>query len=104
MAGGAIDSVELSSEAENNLGSGTHEHPTPHYTPLLIPLETANVCVFIAPNIHFSYPCENSEMESTHTSGDPSDDEETECNAVTETSVPFIEQFVSGCMMFCDLT
>ena len=104
MAGGAIDSVELSCEAENNLGSGTHEHPTPHYTPLLIPLETANVCVFIAPNIQFSYPCENSEMDSTHTSGDPSDDEVTECNAVTETSVPFIQQFVSGCMMFCDLT
>ena len=104
MAGGALDSVELSSEAEDNPVSGTHEHPTPHHIPLLIPLETANVCVFIVPNIHFSYPCENSEVESMHTSGDPSHDGETECNTVTETSVLFIEQFVSGCMRFCDLT
>ena len=64
--GGAIVSVELSSEAVNNLGSGTHEHSTPHSTHHLILLETANVCVFIAPNINFSYPCEDSEVESTH--------------------------------------
>ena len=68
--GGANDSVEPSSEAENNLGSGTHEHPTPHYTPLPIPREAANVCVFIAMNINFSYPCEDGEVESTHTSGE----------------------------------
>ena len=61
---------EDTSEAENNLGSGTHEHPTPHYTLLSIPVETANVCVFIAPNINFSYPCEDGEVESTHTSGE----------------------------------
>ena len=96
--GGAIDSVEPSSEAENNLGSGIH------YTHLLIPLETANVCVFIALNINFSYPCEDGEVESTHTSGDRSEDGGTECNAVTETSTPFTQQFVSGCMMLCDLT
>ena len=78
--GGAIDSVEPSSQAENNLGSGTHEHPTPHYIHLLIPLETANVCVFIVPNINFSYPCEDGEVESTHTSGDRSEDGETECS------------------------
>ena len=52
--GEQTEKEEDTSEAENNLGGGTHEHPTPHYTPLLIPLETANVCVFIAPNIYFS--------------------------------------------------
>ena len=102
--GGAIDSAEPGSEAENNLGSVTHEHTTPHYTSLLIPLETANVCVFIAPNINFSYPCEDGEVESTHTSGDRSEDGGTDCNAVTETSTPSTQQFVSGCMTLCDLT
>ena len=96
---GAIDSVEPSSEAESYLvWSGIH------YTPLLIPLETANVCVFIVPNINFSYPCEDGEVESTHTSGDRSEDGGTDCNAVTETSTPSTQQFVPGCMMFCDLT
>ena len=52
--GEQTEKEEDTSEAENNLGGGTHEHPTPHYTSLLIPLETANVCVFIAPNIYFS--------------------------------------------------
>ena len=94
--GGAIDSVQPSSEAESYPGSGIH------YTPLLIPLETANVCVFIAPNINFSYPCEDAEVESTHTSGDRSIDGGTDCNAVAETSTPSTRQFVSGCMMFCD--
>ena len=102
--GGAIASVEPSSDAESNLGSGTHEHSTPHSTPLLIPLETANVRVFIAPNINFSYPCEDSEVESTHTSGDPSEDGGAECNAVTEMSVPSTQQFVSGLMVFHDVT
>ena len=102
--GGAIDSAEPSSEAENNLGGGTHEHPTPHYTHLLIPLETANMCVVIAMNIHFSYPCEDSEVESTHTSGDRSEDGGTDCNAVTETSVPSTQQFVSGQIAFRDVT
>ena len=102
--GGAIDSLEPSSEAENNLGSGTHEHPTHHYTPLSIPVETANVCVVIVPNINFSYPCEDGEVESTHTSGDRSEDGGTDCNAVTETSTPSTQQFVSGCMTLCDLT
>ena len=102
--GGAIDSVEPSSEVENNLGGGTHEHPTHHYIHLLIPVETANMFVFIAMNINFSYPCEDGEVESTHTSGDRSEDGGTDCNAVTETSTPSTQQFVSGCMMFCDLT
>ena len=102
--GGAIDSAEPSSEAENYLGGGTHEHPTHHCTPLLIPVETANVCVFIAMNINFSYPCEDGAVESTHTSGDPSEDGGTDCNAVTETSTPSTQQFVSGCMTLCDLT
>ena len=102
--GGAIDSVEPSSEAENNHGSGTHEHPTPHYTPLLIPLEAADVCVFIAPNINFSYPREDGEAESTHTSGDPSEDGGTDCNTVTETSVASSQQFVSGRIVFHDVT
>ena len=100
--GGAIDSLEPSSDAENSLGGGTHQHPTPHYTPLPIPVETANVCVFIALNINFSYPCEDDEVESTHTSGDRSIDRGTDCNAVAETSTPSTRQFVSGCMMFCD--
>ena len=103
-AGGAIDSLEPSSEVENNLGSGTHEHLTPHYTPLLIPLETANVCVVIAPNIHFSFPCEDGEVESTHTSGELSEDGGTDCNAVTETSTPSTQQFVSGQIAFGDVT
>ena len=97
--GGAIDSVQPSSEVESYLvWSGIH------YTPLLIPPETANVCVFIVPNINFSYPCEDGEVESTHTSGDRSEDGGTDCNAVSETSPPSTQQFVSGCMMFCDLT
>ena len=91
---GAIDSVEPSSEAESYLGSGIH------YTPLLIPVETANVCVVIVPNINFSYPCEDGEVESTHTSEDRSEDGGTDCNAVTETSTPFTQQFVSGCMIY----
>ena len=98
--GGAIDSVEPSSEAENNLGSGTHEHLTPHYTPV----ETANVCVVTSLNINFSFPCEDSEAESTHTSGELPEDGGTDCNAVTETSTPSTQQFVSGCMTFCDVT
>ena len=65
--GGAIDTAEPSSQAENSLGGGTHEHPTHQYTPLSMPLETTNVCKVIAPNINFSYPCEDSEVESTHT-------------------------------------
>ena len=93
--GGAIASVQPSSEAENNLGGGTHEHPTPHYTPLSTPVETANVCVFIAQNINFSFPCEDGDVESTHTSGDRSEDGGTDCNAVTETSTPSTQQFVS---------
>ena len=87
--GGAIASVEPSSDAESNLGSGTHEHSTPHYTPLLIPLETANVCVFIAMNINFSHPCEDGEVES---------------NAVIEMSTPSTQLFVSGQITFCDVT
>ena len=75
-----------------------------HYTPLLIPLETANVCVFIAPNINFSFPCEDSEVESTHTSGELSEDGGTDCNAVTEMSTPSTQQFVSGQIAFCDVT
>ena len=102
--GGAIASVEPSSEAESYLGSGTHEHHTHQYTPLPIPVETANVCVFIAPNIHFSSPYEDGEAESTHTSGDPSEDRETECNTVTETSTPSTQQFVSGQITFRDVT
>ena len=102
--GGAIDSVQPSSEAENNLGGGTHEHPIHHYTPLLIPVETANVCVFIVPNINFSYPCEDGEVESTHTSGDRSEAVGTDCNAVTETSTPSTQQFVSGQIAFGDVT
>ena len=96
--GGAIGSVEPSSEAENNLGSGIH------YTPLLIPPETANVCAVIVPNINFSYPCEDGEVESTHTSGDRSEDGGTDCNAVTETSTPSTQQFVSGQIAFGDVT
>ena len=102
--GGAIDSAEPSSEAENSLGSGTHEHPTHHYTPLLIPLETANVCVVISLNINFSYPCEDGEVESTHASGDESEAVGTDCNTVTETSTPSTQQFVSGQIAFCDVT
>ena len=102
--GGAIDSVEPSSEAENNLGSGTHEHLTPHYTPLSIPVETANVCVVTSLNIHFSFPCEDSEVESTHTSGELSEDGGTDCNAVTETSTPSTQQFVLGQIAFGDVT
>ena len=41
--GGANDSVQPSSEAENYLGSGTHEHPTHHCTSHLIPVETERV-------------------------------------------------------------
>ena len=102
--GGAIDSVQPSSEVESYLGSGTHEHLTPHYTPLSIPVETANVCVVIALNIHFSFPCEDGEVESTHTSGELSEDGGTDCNAVTETSTPSTQQFVSGQIAFCDVT
>ena len=102
--GGAIDSVKPSSEAESNLGSDTHEHPTPHYTPLSIPVETANVCVVIAPNINFSFPCEDGEVESTHTSGELSEDGGTDCNAVTETSTPSTQQFVLGQIAFGDVT
>ena len=98
--GGAIDSVQPSSEAESYLvWSGIH------YTPLLIPVETANVCVFIVPNINFSYPCEDGEVESTHTSGDRSIEAVgTDCNAVTETSTPSTQQFVSGQIAFGDVT
>ena len=43
-------------------------------------------------------------MESTHTSGDRSEDGGTECNAVTETSTPSTQQFVSGQIAFGDVT
>ena len=99
-----IDSTEPSSEAGGNLGSGTHEDPTHQYTPLPIPLETANVCVFIAPNINFSFPCEDYGVESTHTSGELSEGGETDCNAVTETSTPSTQQFVSGCISLPDVS
>ena len=102
--GGESNSTESNSEAENNLESDTNENTTHHYTPHLIPRETANVCVLIAPNMNISYPCQDGEVECAHNGGDPPDDGGTKCNEITENPTPPTQQFVSGRVEFHDVT
>ena len=100
--GGASDTPEHSNEVENNLGAtGTQEHTTHHYMPLLVPLETANVCVLIALNINCSHPCEDGEVECAHNGGDPLGGG---CNLITENPTPPTQQFVSGRIVSHDVT
>ena len=95
--GGASDTPEHTNEVENNLGAtGTQEHTTHHYVPLLLPLETANVCVLIAPNVNCSHPCEDGEVECAHNSDDQLEEGGSECNTITENPTPPTQQFVSG--------
>ena len=101
--GGASDTPEHSNEVENNLrATGTHGHTTHHYVPLLLPLETANVCVLIAPNINFSYPCEDGGVECAHNSDDQLEEGGSECNTITENPTPPTQQFVSGRIVSCN--
>ena len=98
-------SNEPSSEVENNLGAtDTHGHTTHHYVPLLLPLETANVCVLIAPNINFSHPCEDGEVECAHNGGDQLEEGGSKCNTITENPTPPTQQFVSGRIVSRDVT
>ena len=95
--GGASDTPEHSNEVENNLGAtDVQEHTTHHYVPLLLPLETANVCVLIAPNVNCSHPCEDGEVECAHNSDDQLEEGGSECNTITENPTPPTQQFVSG--------
>ena len=94
-------STEPSSKVENNLGAtDTHGHTTHHYVPLLLPLETANVCVLIAPNVNCSHPCEDGEVERAHNSAVPL--EGGGCNMITENPTPPTQQFVSGRIVSCN--
>ena len=103
--GGASDTPEHSNEVENNLGAtDTHGHTTHHYVPLLLPLETANVCVFIAPNVNCSHPCEDGEVECAHNGAVPLEDGGSECNTITENPTPPTQQFVSGRIVSRDVT
>ena len=103
--GGASDTPEHSNEVENNLGAtDVQEHTTHHYVPLLLPLETANVCVLIALNINFSYPCEDGEVECAHNGGDPLEEGGSKCNVITENPTPLTQQFVSGLIVSRDVT
>ena len=101
--GGASDTPEHSSEVENNLGAtDVQEHTTHHYVPLLLPLETANVCVLIAPNINCSHPCEDGGVECAHNSDDQLEEGGSECNTITENPTPPNQQFVSGRIVSCN--
>ena len=103
--GGASDLTESSTEAENNnLGSGTHKQTTDHYTPHMLPPKSANVYVLIAPNINFSYPCEDGEVECPHNIRISLQDGESARNVITENITPPTQQFVSGQVATQDVT
>ena len=103
--GGASDTPEHSNDVENNLGAtDVQEHTTHHYVPLLLPLETANVCVLIAPNINCSHPCEDAEVECAHNGDDQLEEGGSECNTITENPTPPTQQFVSGLIESHDVT
>ena len=108
--------TEPSSEVEIGFGvMDTSEHSPRYYIPsqqMQLPLETASTCVFIEPNINFSYSCMDVEVECTHNSGDqledgeheynmiaedPSEDDRFECNTnAIENPTPATQQFVLG--------
>ena len=60
------------------------------------------MCVLIAPNINFSYPCEDGEVECAH-NGDVQL-EGGGCNTITENPTPPTQQFVSGQIVSRDVT
>ena len=86
-------------EVENSPSEQLTPHTTHHYVPLLLPLETASVCVLIAPNVNFSYPCEDGEMECAHNGSVLLEEGGSKCNVITENPTPPTQQFVSGQMV-----
>ena len=95
------NTTEPSSEVEISFGvMDVSEHSPHYYIPpqqMRLPLETANTCVFIEPNINFSYSCIDVEVECTHNSGDQLENEEHECNMIAkENATPHTQQLVTG--------
>ena len=86
------NTTEPSSEVEISFGvMDITEHSSHYY------IETANTCVFIEPNINFSYSCMDVEVECTHNSGELLEDEEHECNMIAEeNATPHTQQWVTG--------
>ena len=82
------NTTEPSSEVEISFGVMDISEHSPHYyippQQMWLPLETASTCVFIGPNINFSYSCIDVEVECTHNSGELLEDEEHECNMIAE--------------------
>ena len=93
--------TEPSSEEEICFGVMDISEHSPHYyippQQMWLPLETASTCVFIGPNINFSYSCMDVEVECTHNSGELLEDEEYECNMIAEeNATPHTQQWVTG--------
>ena len=94
------NTTEPNSEVEISFGvMDVSEHSPHYYIPpqqKQLPLETANTCVFIEPNINFSYSCLDTKVECTHNRSDPVEDGEVNCNTAPESSIPPTQQLVTG--------
>ena len=94
------NTTEPSSEVEISFGVMDITEHSPHYYILpqqkQLPLETANTCIFIEPNINLSYSCMDTKVECTHNSSDPVEDEQVNCNTAPESPIPPTQQLVTG--------